>query len=60
MLLSRYFEWFETQTADVANGVILGKDGEMIEILDYEASLPDMSSDLSEDDDGDDESDEDS
>ena len=60
VLLSRYFEWFETQTADVANGVILGKDGEMIEILDYEASLPDMSSDLSEDDDGDDESDEDS
>ena len=58
--LARYFEWFENHRADVANGVILGKDGEMIEISDYEASLPDSDSDLSEDDDDDGDSEEES
>ena len=60
MSLARYFEWFENHRADVSNGVILGKDGEMIEISDYEASLPDSDSDLAEDDDDDGDSEEES
>ena len=48
--LARYFEWFEANRADVSNGVIIGKNGEPIEITDYEAAHPAKAEDLSDDD----------
>ena len=44
--LARYFEWFEASTADISNGVIIGKNGEPIEVSDYEAKHPSAKPDL--------------
>ena len=49
--LARYFEWFEASTADISNGVIIGKNGEPIEVSDYEAKHPSAKPDLELDED---------
>ena len=38
--MTRYWEWYTNHRADVSNGVILSKDGEMVEITDYQAEHP--------------------
>ena len=52
--IARYYEWYTNHRADVSNGVILSKDGEMVEITDYQAEHPPEPEPGSEDD-GDDE-----
>ena len=55
--IARYYEWYVNHRADVSNGVILSKDGEMVEITDYQAEHPpepEPSSDDGDDDDDDD------
>ena len=38
--IARYYEWYVNHRADVSNGIILSKDGEMVEITDYQAEHP--------------------
>ena len=38
--IARYYEWYINHRADVSNGVVLSKDGEMVEITDYQAEHP--------------------
>jgi len=55
--IARYYEWYVNHRADVSNGVVLSKDGEMVEITDYQAEHPpepEPSSDAGDDDDDDD------
>ena len=52
--IARYYEWYINHRADVSNGVILSKDGELVEITDYQAEHPPEPEPGSEDD-GDDE-----
>ena len=56
--IARYYEWFINHRADVANGIILSKDGEMVEITDYQAEHPPEPEPNGEDD-GDDDDDDD-
>ena len=55
--IARYYEWYVNHRADVSNGVILSKDGEMVEITNYQAEHPPepepSSDDGDDDDDGD-------
>ena len=52
--IARYYEWYVNHRADVSNGVILSKAGEMVEITDYQAEHP-PEPEPGSDDDGDDE-----
>jgi hypothetical protein len=53
--IARYYEWYTNHRADVSNGVILSKDGEMVEITDYQAEHPPEPEPGSDDGDDDDE-----
>lgn len=52
--IARYYEWYINHRADVSNGVVLSKDGEMVEITDYQAEYPPEPEPSSGDDDDDD------
>jgi hypothetical protein len=52
--IARYYEWYINHRADVSNGVVLSKDGEMVEITDYQAEHPPEPEPGSGDDDDDD------
>jgi hypothetical protein len=59
--IARYYEWYINHRADVSNGVILSKAGEMVEVTDYQAEHPpepepDSESEDDDDDYGDDSS----
>ena len=53
--IARYYEWYVNHRADVSNGVVLSKAGEMVEITDYQAEHPPESEPDSESEKDDDE-----
>ena len=55
--IARYYEWYINHRADVSNGIILGPNGEEVEITDYQAEHPPESEPEGEDDDDDGEDD---